>query len=29
MERFDLDGVTHNWYKLERLDYEKRIADNS
>jgi len=23
IERFDLDGIKHNWYKIERSDFEK------
>lgn len=23
IEKFDLDGISHNWYKIDRNDYEK------
>lgn len=27
IETFDLEGIKHNWYTLERADYEKRTAN--
>ncbi|TDL99568.1 MAG: GNAT family N-acetyltransferase [Flavobacteriaceae bacterium] len=27
VETFDLDGVKHNWYKIERNDFEKHSLD--
>lgn len=29
VEMFDLDGVKHNWYKIERLEYENKTANNA